>query len=88
MARDNPVYLAYCPECDQLVGASAILLDEPEVVREALRDKADWERQGWRVEVGTNDDVRCGPWGHIDTCSRRRGPRKYRVEQATLGGTD
>lgn len=69
----TPAFLAYCPECGGLLGASVAELSSPSL-KYAVRDRDQWERAGYRVETQTVAQVHewQGPLGHRLTCSKAR----------------
>ena len=73
----TPTYVAYCNECGSFVGCSVADVNSPSMAH-AVKDRAAWQRQGFRVETQTVQDVRDypGSLGHVDTCSRKKRRKK------------
>lgn len=55
---DVPAYVYRCKECGGLLGAHVADLNDPRMMRDALRFRRDAEKRGRAVEVVTVGDVR------------------------------
>ena len=73
----TPTYIARCPECSHIVAAAVAPVAEPLVMRDALKSRREWERQGLVLSTGTVTNVRTATdFGHREGCSRRRKRRQ------------
>lgn len=80
MAETTPAYIARCPECTCIVAAAVAPVEEPLVMRDALRSRRQWERLGLVLSTGTVRDVRTADdLGHRDDCGRGRRRRRRRA---------
>ena len=76
----TPTYIARCPECACVVAAAVAPVAEPIVMRDALKSRREWERQGLVLSTGTVQDVRTATdFGHREDCGRGRRKRKRRA---------
>ena len=76
----TPTYIARCPECGHIVAAAVAPVDEPLVMRDALKSRREWERQGLVLSTGTVTDVRTAEdLGHRDDCGRGKRKRRRRA---------
>ena len=73
----TPTYIARCPECSHIVAAAVAPVAEPIVMRDALKSRREWERQGLVLSTGTVLDVRTATdFGHREDCGRRSKRRR------------
>jgi hypothetical protein len=70
VSATTPCYAGYCPRCGGMIAVAVAPAENPEIMRDALASRDEWEDAGMRVGMVSVEDVRNGAMqGHVLGCS-------------------
>jgi hypothetical protein len=76
VSDQTPTFIARCKECQHVIAAAVASLENDNVLRAALRARAEWKRKGYLVETVTVERVRLAAFGHHPTCQKRTAKQR------------